>query len=95
MATPFVKRYAGGAAGSSAKTILRSLGDHSCSVDVARGSTDVERADPGKAHARNPEFVAQSKLHGGGDGAVDFGADRRPGRVITFQDQLKRVFGFS
>lgn len=95
VATPFVKRYAGGAAGSSAKTILRSLGDHSCSVDVARGSTDVERADPGKAHARNREFVAQSKLHGGGDGAVDYGADRRPGRVITFQDQLKRVFGFS
>lgn len=95
VATPFVKRYAGGAAGSSAKTILRSLGDHSCSVDLARGSTDVEGAEPGKAHARNREIMAQSKLHGGGDGAVDYGAERRLGRVITFQDQLKRVFGFS
>lgn len=95
VATPFVKRYGGGAAGSSTKTILRSLGDHSCPVDLARGSTDVERAEPGKAHARNRVILAQSKLHGGEDGAVDYGVDRRPGRVITFQDQLKRVFGFS
>lgn len=95
MATPFVKRYAGGAAAPSAKTVLRSLGDHSCSADLARGSRDAEGVGPRKSFTKHDEHTAQSKLHGGGDGAVDCGADRRPGRVITFQDQLKRVFGFS
>lgn len=95
VATSPVKRYAGGAAGPSAKTVLRSLGDRSCSSHLSRGSTDVEGVGTGKSHAGHYEHAAQSKHHGGGDGAVDSAGDRRPGRVITFQDQLKRVFGFS
>lgn len=93
--TPFVKRYAVGAAGPSASTVLRSLGDQTCPTDPARGSTDVEVVGPGKTNARHHEYSAQRKPHGGGDGAVDSGENRRPGRVVTFQDQLKRVFGFS
>lgn len=95
VATPVVKRYAGGAAGTSAKSVLRSLGDQSCSSHLARGSTDVEGVGSGKMHKTHHEHAAQSKHHGGGDGAGDSCGDRRPGRVITFQDQLKRVFGFS
>lgn len=93
--TPFVKRYAGGAAGPSASTVLRSLGDQACSVDLAGGSTDVEMVGPGNAHTKHHEYASQRKPHGGGDGAVDSGENRRPGRGVTFQDQLKRVFGFS
>lgn len=95
VATPAVKRYAGGAAGPSAKTVLRSFGDQSCPTHLARGSTDVEWVGLGKTHTTRHEHAAQSKHHGGGDGAGDSAGDRRPGRVITFQDQLKRVFGFS
>lgn len=95
VATPFVKRYTGGAAGPSAKTVLRSLGDQSCPTDFPRGSADVEGLGLEKIHTKHHESAAQRKFHCGGDGAVDSGADRRPGRVVTFQDQLKRVFGFS
>lgn len=94
--TPFVKRYTGGGAGPSAKTVLRSLGDQSCSTDLSRGSADVEGLGLGKMmRTKHHESAAQRKFHGGGDGAVDSGSDRRPGRAITFQDQLKRVLGFS
>lgn len=95
VATPIVKRYTGGAAGPSAKTVLRSLGDQSCSSDLCRGSADVEGLGLGNMHTKHHESAAQRKFHGGGDGAAEYGPDRRAGRVITFQDQLKRVFGFS
>lgn len=93
--TPFVKRYAGGAAGPSAKTFPRSLGDQSCSTGLASGSKDFAGVGLGKMHTKHYEHAAQRKLYGGGDGAIDSGGDRRSGPAVTFQDQLKRMFGFS
>ena len=91
VATPFVK----GHAAPSAKTVLRSLGDQSCPIDRPHGSTDIEEIGIGKTHTKHRDDAAQNKLHGGGDGAVECAGEKRPGRVITFQDQLKKVFGFS
>lgn len=92
--TPFIKRYAGGAARSPAKTALRSLGDQS-SIDLVHGSKSADGLRSGKTHTNHYEHASQGNPHGGGDGVVEFAGDRRPGRVMTFQDQLKRVFGFS
>lgn len=95
VATPVVSRYTGGAAGPSAKAVLRSFADTSCSPDLARGSAEFEGAGRGKYYSRCNEHAGQRKTHCGGDGAAESVGERRPGRVITFQDQLKRVFGFS
>lgn len=95
LATPFVKRYARSPTRPSAKTALRSLGDQSSSTDLVHGSTAVEGVGPEQTHSRQYEFTSRGSFHGGGDDVADFAGQRRPGRVITFQDQLKRVFGFS
>lgn len=95
VATPVVSRYTGGAAAPSAKAVLRSFADTSCSPDLARGSEEFEGAGPGKFRSRYNENAEHRKTHGGVDGTVESVGERRPGRVITFQDQLKRVFGFS
>jgi hypothetical protein len=95
VATPVVTRYTGGAAGPPARTMLRSFAGPSCSGDLAHGSAEVEGVVLGNLHPRHHAHVAQRKPHGGGDGAAESVGERRPGRVITFQDQLKRVFGFS
>lgn len=95
VATPVVSRYTGGAAGPSAKAVLRSFADPSCSPDLARGCAEIQGVGPGKFYSRYNEHIEQRKTHGGGDGAAESVGERRPGRVMTFQDQLKRVFGFS
>lgn len=95
VATPTVKCCTGVNAGPPAKTVLRSFAERSYSPDVARGSAEIEGAGLEKMHPRHHEHAAQRRIHVGGDGAAEFMGEKRPGRVFTFQDQLKKVFGFS
>lgn len=95
VATPIVKRSTGVNAGPPAKIVLRSFAERSCSPDVARGSTEAEGMALGKFHPKHPEHAAQDRIHGGGDGAAEPVGEKRLGRAVTLQDQLKKVFGFS
>ncbi|KAG8161524.1 hypothetical protein KVR01_008511 [Diaporthe batatas] len=95
VATPVVPRCIGVNTGSAAKTVLRSFAERSCSPDLARGSTEVEGLGRGKMRPKHHEIAEQQRVHGGGDGAAESVGEKRPGRAVTFQDQLKKVFGFS
>jgi hypothetical protein len=94
VATTAVKGYSGGNAGPPARTILRSFADPSSSGDLAHVSTEAEGVVLGNIHPQHHGNVTQRRFHGGGDGAAESVGGRGTGRVATFQDQLKRVFGF-
>ncbi|POS77512.1 hypothetical protein DHEL01_v204090 [Diaporthe helianthi] len=94
-ATPAGRRFTSVKPAPPAKTVLTSFAENSCSPDVAHGYAKAEGTGIKMISPRHHEYATQHRLNGGGDGATEVVGERPFGRVVTFQDQLKRVFGFS